>query len=1110
MDFLHPSKGDDSHVILLLVVSKDQKTRLVRFEWDSRSPLSDLERKPGQTLPHPERLPLLLIPLTYGTAFALVCEKQIIVYRHILAGHAKSEVCNLEHYEPPEEPGASKNLPIWTQWARPMRIAEVERRHPNVDHIYLCREDGVVRFIDIREDSEPMVSSVYRAGILNANIGTGFAALDLGEESNDLIVAAGEMGDGGLWYFRPREPVDMVGTIRNWTPLRDMMSAITPRPAGDAVQNGDTGSAKPARLFACSGHGPRHGAITEIRTGTEAVKLGPAIDLEELADRGLDRMWALPDRSKTGIYLMVAHPTGTELILLPASNDSDPRVLVSSDVEELDLDVTTIAAGSTAEGFIIQVTPLSVNAIAQENGVLPFSSKLGDVIITAASFLTIPMKTTILLTVVRKEQGFFLHHGHFGVHAGRIAFLELGEAIQLQSEASSVSVHWIGDRIVAFVGTLAGTLQSYTADPGSSLTPQFEYRFGRGDPSSCLICDSFALLTTPKRIKEESKYLLVCGLRNGVVDTLLYDASNAGQIITSLKHRHGLADTAADTPLSSCDTIELGHTSVKVLPDATRSSRAIAACEQVLYTFDYLAIPSGTDAAIVNPVWLTDPGNPALMQRPLSCFTQASSKIPQGYSTFGAGSLFYLAGGTLLLADLSLLPEPQMVPRRLPLSGTPTRVIYSEQLNKLVVLYTATTVDSSSRNSSRRDRLASRRSYPTIGFIDPDAETLRSHLDDDGSPELFQITDVKPQERFLGLLEWLPTNRDDPYRILVVNTVVGQPASEQATGRLLLFSLTTDRAGKVNLNLKKGIDKDAPVWCVASYGKNFLIYACGDDIVLQKLDMSTKHFEAPTKTTLRCRATHISVSSGFIFVSTRGSGCHMLNPSEGKLQLLCAATSGRSDIYHLKIPGMPIVLSTDNECRVAGLWLNVTGGLESTVQLDRTAPLLFEARGPGSITRLREVPAPSWHGVFPKLPPRIIVGSSEDGALYQFIVVDQHVWRLLAFVQNMAMRDPRVCPYPSPLVHEQHIEPRDADPKKQNRHINGDILDRLLRQGGATLLKEMLAKEPDPNRIFADYRSGDDRRQRFHELVEAAGWVQQDRQVEWVVETIGMLLIPAI
>ncbi|KAL8896943.1 MAG: hypothetical protein Q9207_007469 [Kuettlingeria erythrocarpa] len=566
-----------------------------------------------------------------------------------------------------------------------------------------------------------------------------------------------------------------------------------------------------------------------------------------------------------------------------------------------------------------------------------------------------------------------------------------------------------------------------------------------------------------------------------------------------------MADTAADTSLSFCESIELGDTSVTVAPDATRSNRVLVACEQALYTFECPAVPSKTDPARINHVWLTDPANPAFMQRPLSCFTQASLKIPQGYSTFGAGSLFYLAGSTLVLADLGALPEPQMVPRRLPLKGSPTKVIHSEQLNKLIALYTTTTAEPSSRGSTPRDRSFTKRSCATIAFIDPDAETLRSQLDDEGSHGHFPIANVKHQERCLGLLEWLPTNGDDPYRILVVNTVIGQPAGEEATGRLLLFSLTMDRAGKVNLNLKKRIDKDAPVWCVAPYGNTSLVYACGDDIVLQKLDMSTKHFEAPSKITLRCRATHISVSDSQVFVSTRGSGCHTFCvDDDGKLQLLCADASGRSDIYHLKIPTMSLVLSTDNECRVAGLWQDARG------QLGRTAPLVFEANLPGSITRLREVPRPLWQRVLPKVRPTIIVGASENGAIYQFSLLDEHAWRLLAFIQNITLRDPRVCPYPSPLVHEQHIEPRDVDVQKQNRHINGDILDRLLRRGGARLLGEMLAKAPDPDRMFADYRSGDDRQQRFNELVEAAGWAQREGHVESTVEKIAEMLISAI
>lgn len=521
MDFLHPSKGDDYHVILLLVVSRNKKTRLMRIEWDCRSSLRDLDqKKPGQTLPHPERLPLLLIPLTYGTAFALVCEHQIVVYKDILTGLATGQACKLEHYEPPEEPGSSKKLPIWTQWARPMR--PTDRRQPTMDNIYLCREDGVVRYIDIREDSNSMVSSNYKAGILNTNVGTAFAAVDLGDESNDLLVAAGEMGDGGMWYFKPREPLDLVGTIRNWTPLKDVTNARTTHAAGDPMDTEVMASTATERLFACSGRGPRHGAIMEIRVGTEAVKLGPSIDLGELAEHGVDNMWPLPDRSNTGIYLMMAHPAGTELVLLPASNHLDPQV--SHHIEELDLDAKTIAAGSTAEGFIIQVTQSSIHAIAQAQGVLAFNSRLSDATITAACFLTIPLRTTILLTVVRKEDGFYLHHGHFGVQDGQIAFAELGEPLLLRSEASVVSLQWVKYRVVAFVGTLAGTLQSYIANPGPGFAPLFEYSFD----DHFAICDSLAMITTGVTTGEELQHLLVCGMRNGTIETLAFHDANPG------------------------------------------------------------------------------------------------------------------------------------------------------------------------------------------------------------------------------------------------------------------------------------------------------------------------------------------------------------------------------------------------------------------------------------------------------------------------------------------------------------------------------------------------------------------------------------------------------
>lgn len=528
MEFLHPSKGDEYHVILLLIVAKNQKTRLVRIEWDCRCSLEgNLDRKAGQILPHPERLPLLLIPLTYGTAFALVCQHHIVVYENILTGIANSQSCELDHYEPPEEPEGSMKLPIWTQWARPMR--PVERFDPKMDNIYLCREDGVVRYIDIREDSNPMVSSNYKAGLLNTNVGAAFATLDLGDEGHDLLVAAGEMADGGMWYPKPREPLDLVATIRNWSPLKKVINTKILGTANDPatpVMDGEaTTTTQEGRIFACSGRGPRHGAIMEIRVGTEAVKLGPTIDLGELAEKGVSSMWALPDRSNTGIYLLASHPTGTDLILLPASNDLDPQV--RSDIAGLDLGEETIVAGSSAEGFIIQVTRSSINAIAQEGGILPFTSSFSNVAITAACLLTIPMRTTVLLTVVRKDHDFYLHHGHFGLQEGQIAFAELGEPILLQSEASSASVHWFDDRLLALVGTLASTLQCYTAAPGSSFVLSCEHAFD--GPSPGAVCNSLAILKTEKSMKQEAKNLLVCGLRSGVIEMLVLNTDSPSE-----------------------------------------------------------------------------------------------------------------------------------------------------------------------------------------------------------------------------------------------------------------------------------------------------------------------------------------------------------------------------------------------------------------------------------------------------------------------------------------------------------------------------------------------------------------------------------------------------
>lgn len=228
IEFLHPSKDDEHHVILLVVTSEKTKTRIRCYEWDSSTHVSEaVELGNGQRVSDDQQLPLLLIPLTMSTAFLLVFEDRIVTYTGVLHRPATSHVHWLDHMEGPEEPGSSRAKPVFTQWARAMRREDHVSKQ---DNIFLCREDGVVRFLDISEEREipHMLDSSHKAGRLKVNVNTAFASLDLGIQFHDLLVAGGDMSDGGLWTFEPRRvPTKPMAKFPNWTPTIDFVAADT-------------------------------------------------------------------------------------------------------------------------------------------------------------------------------------------------------------------------------------------------------------------------------------------------------------------------------------------------------------------------------------------------------------------------------------------------------------------------------------------------------------------------------------------------------------------------------------------------------------------------------------------------------------------------------------------------------------------------------------------------------------------------------------------------------------------------------------------------------------------------------------------------------------------
>ncbi len=565
MEFLHPPEDESNRIILLLVVARKSQSRLIWYDWNAEMPLHQAQFRPNKTLLHPEeQLPLLLIPLIKHAAFILVCEKRIVLIKDILTGSFHRFFHHLAFEQEPQEPGASRRRPIWVQWARPMRS---KLMRPNEEHILLCREDGIVQYMVINHNIKQMIDSNHNVGRLGVNINTSFATVDLGVNTDDLLIAAGDESDGGLWGFPPRQRhPNQWGTIPNWTPINDFAVANVAMDRQNvrsaAAANNAIGGQQ--RLFACSGRG-KHGAISEIRFGVEASRRIRSVHLDEDLKNGVLGIWGLHGfygnvHEREGqneylndvTYIILSHPQRTYLLRLwlkqalkqdrtPGSEDVgllETEVDLISDEMGLDLNARTIAIGRSTQGLTIQVTETSLRAILlplptnsgikeedTEEDTKPEKSQFdtersqplyvypfGNSHILAACVNIIEDNTIIVLAAQRDGQ-FYIEFGAFATE-----YQPLEQRVLLHAQPSCLSLLQTEDEILVLVGTLAGKLEIYLpGDISSRLqTPITTIHHTFAGPFG--ICDSIATIAidTIKGVQR----LLVCGLRDGTIEVL--------------------------------------------------------------------------------------------------------------------------------------------------------------------------------------------------------------------------------------------------------------------------------------------------------------------------------------------------------------------------------------------------------------------------------------------------------------------------------------------------------------------------------------------------------------------------------------------------------------
>ncbi|KAI9684391.1 MAG: hypothetical protein M1829_002201 [Trizodia sp. TS-e1964] len=349
MDFLYPDPNDEEHVIMVVIFFLNQKTLLAVYRWESTQSLRSITHPNAQAA------------LKKGKqVHQEISEDKISIYSNILPAAIKVLTLSIPH-EKPSPFHNGQGAPLWTAWTRPVRT---DKYSSTKDCIYIGREDGLLNYLEMDQDQRPLTPNALKLGLLECNIDTAFASLDLGVDRDDMLISGGDMGTGALYIVKPRRFPVYIQEVPNWTSVIDFTISKPSKQQAEVVSRNNS-----ERIFACTGIQTR-GCVSEIRVGLQA-RMGATITY--LA--GITSIWSLPERGETGLLILFAFLEYSSLLYVPfgspdnidnsssEGSDIDPEgpQEISADACGLDLGSRTLAVISSGP-YILQITETSIRA----------------------------------------------------------------------------------------------------------------------------------------------------------------------------------------------------------------------------------------------------------------------------------------------------------------------------------------------------------------------------------------------------------------------------------------------------------------------------------------------------------------------------------------------------------------------------------------------------------------------------------------------------------------------------------------------------------------------------------------------------------------------------
>lgn len=455
-----------------------------------------------------------------------------------------------------------------------------------------------------------------------------------------------------------------------------------------------------------------------------------------------------------------------------------------------------------------------------------------------------------------------------------------------------------------------------------------------------------------------------------------------------------------------------------------------------------------------------------------------------GYA--GHMSLMVQAGSRLLLVDI--WPRVGLVPRSIPVGGTPTRIIYSQTWNCLVVALL------------KGDK-------PTLAFIDPESgETISIPSDKDGKPLEFISGLGLLGDRIYGLYEWLYVKDGKPFSFILVATKCGQLLIVSANKTRYRMSDGRVRRLHYWTRYRKALGR--PIYSIV--GDDQGIIFCVDRAVhWEVLDLAEKKLRRINEYELDSPATSLRVVGGRILALTSLHSLEVIEykraGTSGSMALIHSDRVSRRTVHMIDagVPaegrgGWPVTLLSDQRGGIAGIWVPWR-------QRSKEFDVLFEGMLPASVRRFAGTRSrPPWladgrHARYGTLPNTEdgadILGIALDGSLQHFTLIGLELWRFLCLVQNMARVSPEMAPLAdAAALGRDKVEVEDADcngdgdgdgdgddkddndddadlePRRNpsSMHIDGDLLERCLRRRAL----DKMVRKADRFALFCEYLDG--------------------------------------